>query len=107
MDTKLRGKPGGRLAPEVIQRIIRQNFGRFRLCYENGLRNSPNLSARVAVKFVIDIDGSVKQARDGGSDLPDGGIIACIVRGFYGLSFPPPEGGYVTVTYPLMFSPGG
>ena len=26
----------GRLPPEVIQRIVRQNFGRFRLCYENG-----------------------------------------------------------------------
>ncbi|HLM76117.1 MAG TPA: FHA domain-containing protein, partial [Polyangiaceae bacterium] len=25
----------GRLPPEVIQRIVRQNFGRFRLCYEN------------------------------------------------------------------------
>src|SRR4029079_11875655 len=31
------------LPPEVIQRIVRQNFGRFRLCYENGLRNNPNL----------------------------------------------------------------
>ena len=44
----------GRLPPEVIQRIVRQNFGRFRLCYENGLRTNPNLSGRVAVKFVID-----------------------------------------------------
>jgi len=26
----------GRLPPEVIQRIVRQNYGRFRLCYENG-----------------------------------------------------------------------
>ena len=34
----------GRLPPEVIQRIVRQNFGRFRLCYENGLRNNPNLA---------------------------------------------------------------
>ena len=33
----------GRLPPEVIQRIVRQNFGRFRLCYENGLRSNPNL----------------------------------------------------------------
>ena len=28
-------------------------------------------------------------------------------RAFYGLSFPQPEGGIVTVTYPIMFSPGG
>ena len=47
----------GRLPPEVIQRIVRQNFGRFRLCYENGLRNNPNLQGRVTVKFVIDRSG--------------------------------------------------
>jgi hypothetical protein len=27
------------------------------------------------------------------------------VRAFYGLSFPQPEHGIVTVTYPFMFSP--
>ena len=43
----------GRIPAEVIQRIVRQNFGRFRLCYENGLRNNPNLQGRVAVSFVI------------------------------------------------------
>lgn len=97
----------GRLPPEVIQRIVRQNFGRFRLCYENGLRNNPNLQGRVAVRFVIGRDGAVGSVANGGSDLPDGGVVSCVVRAFYGLSFPQPEGGIVTVTYPIMFSPGG
>jgi hypothetical protein len=97
----------GRLPPEVIQRIVRQNFGRFRLCYENGLRNNPNLTGRVSVRFVIGRDGAVSQVANGGSDMPDGGVVGCVVRAFYGLSFPQPEGGIVTVTYPIMFSPGG
>lgn len=97
----------GRLPPEVISRIIRQNFGRFRLCYENGLRNNPNLQGRVAVRFVIGADGAVSNVGNGGSDMPDGGVISCVVRAFYGLSFPRPEGGIVTVVYPMMFSPGG
>jgi FHA domain len=97
----------GRLPPEVIQRIVRQNFGRFRLCYENGLRNNPNLQGRVSVRFVIGRDGAVSQVSNGGSDLPDGGVVSCVVRAFYGLSFPQPEGGIVTVTYPIMLSPGG
>jgi len=59
----------GRLPPEVIQRIVRQNFGRFRLCYENGMRQNPNLQGRVAVKFVIDRSGAVSLTTDGGSDL--------------------------------------
>jgi hypothetical protein len=97
----------GRLPPEVIQRIVRQNFGRFRLCYENGLRNNPNLQGRVSVRFVIGRDGAVSNVGNGGSDMPDGGVVSCVVRAFYGLSFPQPEGGIVTVTYPIMFAPGG
>src|SRR4029079_5117588 len=77
----------GRLPPEVIQRIVRQNFGRFRLCYENGLRNHPNLQGRVSVRFVIGRDGAVSQVQNGGSDMPDGGVVSCTVRAFYGLSF--------------------
>jgi len=96
----------GRLPPEVIQRIVRQNFGRFRACYEAGLRNNPNLAGRVGVSFVIGRDGAVGSVANGGSDLPDGGVVSCVVRAFYGLSFPQPEGGIVTVTYPIIFSPG-
>jgi hypothetical protein len=96
----------GRLPPEVIQRIVRQNYGRFRLCYENGLRNNPNLQGRVAVRFVIGRDGAVSNVSNGGSDLPDASVVQCVVRAYYGLSFPQPEGGIVTVVYPIMFSPG-
>ncbi len=95
----------GRLPPEVIQRVVRQNFGRFRGCYEAALRNNPNLAGRVAVRFVIGRDGSVGSAANGGSDLPDAGVVSCVVRGFHGLSFPAPESGIVTVTYPISFSP--
>jgi hypothetical protein len=96
----------GRIPAEVIQRIVRQNFGRFRLCYENALHTNPSLSGRVAVKFVIDRSGAVSLATDGGSDLPDQGVVGCVVRGFQNLSFPQPDGGLVTVTYPLVFTPG-
>jgi hypothetical protein len=96
----------GRLPPEVIQRIVRQNYGRFRLCYENGLRNNPNLQGRVSVRFVIGRDGAVSNVGNAGSDMPDGSVVQCVTRAYYGLSFPQPEGGIVTVVYPIMFSPG-
>ncbi|MBW2454437.1 MAG: AgmX/PglI C-terminal domain-containing protein [Deltaproteobacteria bacterium] len=95
----------GRLPPEVIQRIVRQNFGRFRLCYENGLRNNPSLQGRVSVRFVIARNGSVTNV-GGSGDIPDAGVISCVTRAFYGLSFPQPEGGIVTVSYPIVFTPG-
>jgi Ca-activated chloride channel family protein len=96
----------GRLPPEVIQRITRQNFGRFRLCYENGLRSNPNLSGRVSVKFVIGRDGAVSTSQDGGSDLPDQAVVGCVVRAVGNLSFPQPEGGIVTVVMPILLNPG-
>ena len=97
----------GRLPSEVIQRIVRQNFGRYRFCYEQGLRQNPNLQGRVAVRFVIGRDGGVSQVQNGGSDMPDANVVQCVVRSFYGLSFPAPEHGIVTVNYPIMFQPGG
>jgi hypothetical protein len=95
----------GRLPPQVIQRIVRQNHGRFRLCYERGLGSNPSLEGRVNVRFVIGRQGAVTNATNGGSSLPAADVVNCVVKAFYGLSFPSPEGGLVTVSYPLSFSP--
>jgi hypothetical protein len=100
-----RSEVNGHLPAEVIQRVVHQNFGRFRLCYETGMRDNPNLTGRVTVKFIIDRSGAVSTALDGGSDLPNQSVVQCVVRGFTNLSFPAPESGMVTVVYPLVFSP--
>ncbi len=108
-DIRMRMPPtietNGRLMGEVIQRIVRQNQGRFRACYEGALSRNPSLEGRVAVRFVIDRTGAVSTAVDSGSDLPDEQVKACVVRSFYNLSFPQPSGGSVTVSYPIYFSP--
>ena len=95
----------GRLPSDVIQRIVRQNFGRFRSCYEIGLRGNPNLEGRVVARFVIGRDGAVSNVSAGG-DLPDATVKSCVASAFYGLSFPSPDGGIVTVSYPIMLTPG-
>jgi hypothetical protein len=94
----------GHLPPEVIQRVVRENFGRFRFCYEAGLRANPSLRGRVVVKFVVDRGGAVGLSTDAGSDLADTHVAQCVVRAFGDLSFPSPEGGLVTVIYPILFS---
>ena len=97
----------GTLPAEVVQRIVRQNFGRFKMCYEAGLRTNPGLTGRVAVKFMIDRNGSVATAAaDPSTDMADGTVVSCVVRGFLNLSFPEPKSGMVKVIYPLMLSPG-
>jgi hypothetical protein len=95
----------GHLPADVIQRIVRQNFGRFRQCYEVGLRSNPNLEGRVVARFVIGRDGAVSNVSAGG-DLPDAGVRSCVASAFYGLSFPSPDVGIVTVSYPIMLQPG-
>ena len=96
---------GGHLPPEAIQRVVRANFGRFRNCYDAGLRMNPSLTGRVVTKFIIGRDGSVAVSADGGSDIPDRSVVNCVVRSYQALSFPTPDSGQVTVTYPLMFTP--
>lgn len=96
----------GSLPADVIQRIVRQNYGRFRMCYEAGLVKNPNLQGRVNVRFVIDRSGAVSNAMNGGSDIPDSGVVSCVVSQYYGISFPAPKDGVVTVNYPIMFTPG-
>jgi len=96
----------GRLAPEVIQRVVRQQQSRVLACYKLGLQNNPSLQGRVTTKFVIDREGAVSLVADGGSDLPDQAVIQCVVRVFGSLRFPKPDGGIVTVVYPWIFNPG-
>jgi hypothetical protein len=93
----------GRLPPEVIKRIIRANFPRFRACYEQGLKKDPGLKGTVAVRFIIDTTGAVESANLSGGSMSDGQVSSCVLGVYRTLSFPEPEGGKVMVTYPIDF----
>jgi DNA-directed RNA polymerase subunit RPC12/RpoP len=95
----------GRLSTDVVQRIIRQNFGRFRMCYDDARVRAPQLEARVTLRFVIGRDGSVSNVSDGGSDVNVGSLVDCVKDAYRALSFPQPDGGIVTVVSPLFFRP--
>jgi hypothetical protein len=77
---------------EVLRRILRQNLGRFRACYEKGLERHPNLEGQVKLHFVIESDGSTSNARDDGSRLPDASVVRCMAKAVERLSFPKPQG---------------
>jgi hypothetical protein len=95
----------GNISQDEVLRIIRINYGRFRLCYEHGLRSDPTLAGRVDIHFVIDAQGDVKSVTDSGATLHDDATVACVRRGFTALDFPQPSLGTVKVTYPLVFAP--
>jgi outer membrane biosynthesis protein TonB len=89
----------------VVRRIVRQNFGRLRLCYETAAMADPTLSGTVAVLFRIDTSGAVSSARDAGSTVGSPDLIACVLRTFKLLAFPSPTPGPVEVTETLYFTP--
>lgn len=95
----------GHLPAEIIQRTVRQNFGRFRMCYQAGLTRNPSLEGRVSVRFVIGRDGAVSNVGLVGAGMPDASVNDCLRASFYGISFTRPDNGIVQVTYPLLFSP--
>jgi hypothetical protein len=95
----------GKVSAEAVEHIVRINYGRFRLCYEKGLRNDPTLAGRVGIKFTIDTQGFVKAVSESGSTLPAKDTIACIERSFTALSFPAPSSGTASVSYPLVLAP--
>jgi hypothetical protein len=102
-----RATVSGGLPPEVVQRIVRQQFGRFRLCYEQASRVEPGIAGSIAVRFVIAVDGSVGTVVATPGTLKHAGLQGCVQRIFHVLSFPRPEGGgLVTVSMPLQFSEG-
>lgn len=120
-DTRSLHPIAGRLPPAKIQTVVRSNFPKLRACYEDGLRRDPALQGRVAVRFVIGREGKVTEAHDATSDpiptdatapagssttppMPDKKVSACVVSRMLELVFPKPEGGVVTVVYPINFS---
>lgn len=99
-------KVEGELSPGAIQRVMRANFSRFRLCYQNALGSDPSLEGRVTLKFSIAEDGTVEEA-EGSGDIADDAVVSCSERAVMGLEFPKPTRGAVKVEYPLVFTPSG
>jgi TonB family protein len=96
----------GHLAREKIEAVVRKNHGVFRDCFEKGHTRNRRLKGQVTVRFVIDRDGRVSLSELEKSTLGDEQATSCIVDGFRKLRFPHPDGGVVTVVYPMKFSPG-
>lgn len=94
-----------RLAPELIQRVVRASFGGLRKCYEDALAKDSSAEGKTVTRFVIGREGRVVEAStslDG--NLPPE-VAACMQAIFKGLVFAPPGGGNVTVNYPIVLRP--
>jgi hypothetical protein len=94
----------GTLTAATIQRQVRQQSNRVRACYERGLQRKPALSGRVAIRFVIELDGRVGHALVAESTIADPSVEACVREVVSSLTFPTGDDGWrYVVTYPFWF----
>jgi beta-lactamase regulating signal transducer with metallopeptidase domain len=92
---------GGSLPPELIQRVVRSHFGGFRACYDKVERPRPE--TKMDLHFVIGTDGRVRASHIDSQQVPELG--ECSLPYVSSLVFPAPEGGEVSVVYPVLLSP--
>lgn len=93
----------GGLDRDEIAAVIQRHLGQIRFCYEQGLQTKPDLSGRVAVKFVIAGSGFVSLANVSNTSLKNKAVEGCVVQRLKSWKFPEPRGGVnVRVTYPFV-----
>lgn len=95
----------GHLSKDEIKKTVqlaRPEVGR---CYERGLERDSEMTGTVAVRLVIEADGSVQDVSPdpGKTTLSDAQVVDCVLAAMKKLRFPQPEDGRVFVTYPFRF----
>ncbi|MBM4362240.1 MAG: AgmX/PglI C-terminal domain-containing protein [Deltaproteobacteria bacterium] len=94
----------GDLPHEVVQRVVRQNFGRFRLCYEKGLERDSELAGEIVLEFTINPAGTAQVSKAGGT-MKDTAVVDCVRESLGAVTFPERRRGDVQVTFPVRFLP--
>jgi hypothetical protein len=74
----------------------------FRRCYNNGLKEDPNMKGTVRITARIGPNGEVLSASASGSGL-SGSVIGCVQARVASAQFSPPEGGGATIVIPVSF----
>jgi hypothetical protein len=64
-------------------------------------RAKPRAITRMTTTFTIDRSGAVASEPTVKTEPVDSALSACVAKRFHDLSFPQPEGGTVSVTYPI------
>ena len=87
----------------LVRRLLAQNYGRVRRCYERGLAKNPKLFGHVKARLTLATSGNVSKAEDAGSSLLDATVVDCIIKA--APTFFPPVDDVVTITYTYSLRP--
>lgn len=97
---------GWSYADEVVAPALRERSSAIEACYQRELRRHPGLRGTLRVSLSIEESGAVTDTSIDSSELPSAAVAECIRGIVQALRLPVgPEGGTITVTYPLTFTP--
>lgn len=100
-------KVTGKLASDIVRRIVRAHLNEVRYCYNQALERDPKLRGKITIEFTIDARGRVPRSTVADNTARDEPLAACIAASVRRWSFPAPEGGgEVTVRHPFTLAPG-
>jgi hypothetical protein len=94
----------GGITPEEVSAAMKPKREAFETCFATGLLVNPNLQGRVIVRLEIGKKGAVMAVSNQGADVPDMGVVECILEAASSIGLPA-KGTAGTVSYPLLMSP--
>ncbi len=99
--TRLGGLSSDDGAAGAIHAAILARRKDVKACYLRREATRPGLAGKVTAKLSVGADGRVTEASATGMDAEVARCIADVLRT---VTFPPPEGGQATITFPFVFS---
>jgi hypothetical protein len=100
----------GSIDKELIRKVIQEHAAQIRFCYEQQLAINPRLQGKVAIKWVINADGTASspQIDPSATTLDDPKVHECMMSRITSWQFPKPKGGGIAViTYPWILRSAG
>jgi hypothetical protein len=98
---------GPGLSADLVRRIVKAHIGEVRYCYNEGLKEDPELGGRVVVDFTVGTKGRVTKTEVSSTGLEDSDVPACVAGAVGRWLFPrPADGQEVQITYPFVLEPG-
>ncbi|HVG61119.1 MAG TPA: TonB family protein [Hyalangium sp.] len=98
----------GTLDRELVRKVIQDNKGQIRACFESLLNLYPELGGTVQTQFTIGPDGQVLESKVTQTSTGSKELDLCVASRVRLWQFPKPKGGgRVVVSYPFLFKQAG
>lgn len=94
----------GTVSKSLIEEVLSRRLPEFRQCYQAVLEESPDVSGRLTMEWVVSETGRVVNVKEIASDTGRSDLARCIRREIRTLQFPKPSGGPIIIQYPIIFS---